>query len=290
MAKNKIIFLIQCEDKKGILAKISSFFYAQGFNILSCQQFTDTIQNRYFMRVSLDAIDLKQERADLENRFAKIADELNSKWAVHYTEDIINIGIMVSKTSHCLFDLLEKQSEGKLNCNIPLIISNYPDIEYVAKQFKIPFHHVPIKDENKIREQEDQILRLLKKNNVDLVVLARYMRILSPDFIKEYPEKIINIHHAFLPAFKGAKPYERAYERGVKMIGATAHYTTDKLDEGPIIEQDVESVSHVNTPEKLTGIGADIERKVLSKAVKSHLENRIIVTGNRTIVFPETNE
>ncbi|MBN4061886.1 formyltetrahydrofolate deformylase [Bacteroidales bacterium AH-315-I05] len=289
MSSNKIIFLIQCNDSKGLIAKVTTFFYDEGFNILSCQQFTDTIQNSYFMRISLDAGDLMYSREELDKRFFVIAHQLSLNWHVYYVENKENVAILTSKTRHCLFDLLEKQSEGKLQCHIPLVISNHETVRHVAEQFNIPFYHLPVTAENWL-DQQQEILGLLDSHQVDLVVLARFMRIFSSDFIRQYPNKIINIHHAFLPAFQGAKPYTKAYERGVKMIGATAHYATDDLDEGPIIEQDIERVSHASTPKSLTQIGSDIERKVLSKAVKLHLDHRIIITGNRTIVFPETND
>ncbi|PIB34515.1 formyltetrahydrofolate deformylase [Reichenbachiella sp. 5M10] len=287
MSENRITFLIQCEDSKGIIAKVTTFFYDEGFNILTCQQFTDNIEDAYFMRVSLDAKDLVMSREELSEKFRQIAEPLKLDWRVYYSVDKANVAILASKTSHCLFDLLEKHSEGKLHCNIPLIISNHETVKYVADQFNIPFHHLPVTADNWVMQQEE-MKKLLKAHNTELVVMARFMRILSSDFINSFKEKIINIHHAFLPAFQGANPYRRAYERGVKMIGATAHYATDDLDEGPIIEQDVERVSHASSPAGLTQIGSEIERKVLSKAVKFHLDHRIIVTGNRTIVFPET--
>jgi formyltetrahydrofolate deformylase len=191
---------------------------------------------------------------------------------------------MVSKTSHCLYDLLQKKQEEDLTCEIPLIISNHPDLEFVADQFKIPFYCLPVTKETK-KEQEQKVLELLSKHHIDLIVMARYMQILTEDFINAYPNRIINIHHAFLPAFQGARPYFRAYERGVKLIGATAHYATGDLDEGPIIDQDVERVTHECSPDDLKRIGKDIERRVLSNAVRAHLDNQIIVTNNRTIVF-----
>ncbi|MGL1889750.1 MAG: formyltetrahydrofolate deformylase [Reichenbachiella sp.] len=289
MSDKKITFLIQCDDSKGIIAKVTSFFYGEGFNILSCQQFTDTIQDAYFMRVNLDASGLSYSREELKSRFSSIADIFQLNWSVSFTEDRQSIAILASKTSHCLFDLLEKHSEGKLDCEIPLVISNHETVKHVADQFNIPFYHLPVTGGN-WDEQQQEIKRLMDFHKIDLVVMARFMRILSSEFINYYQKKIINIHHAFLPAFQGANPYRRAYERGVKMIGATAHYATDDLDEGPIIEQDVERVSHALTPSGLTQLGSEIERKVLSKAVKFHLDHRIIVTGNRTIVFPETDD
>lgn len=281
-----ITFLIHCQDQPGIIARVSGYFYDLGFNILSCQQFTDTEQDAYFMRVSLEGTQLPLSRAELEARFVEVATELSLSWSVHYHDDIPKVAVLVTKASHCLFDLLERHSEGKLACEIPLVIGNHPTLEYVAEQFGVPFHCIPV-DPNQ-RAHELEVERLLAEHQIDLVVLARYMRILSPEFIARYPQRIINIHHAILPAFKGANPYRRAYERGVKLIGATAHYATDDLDEGPIIEQDVQRVTHRSMPPQLARLGEDVERKVLSTAVNLHLEHRVMVHGLRTIVFPES--
>ena len=289
MDVNHIIFLLKCKDQRGILSKVTTFFYDEGFNTLSCQQFTDTLADTYFMRVGLDARDLSYSREELNKRFGVVAEQLDLIWQCEYTEDKVRMAILCSKTTHCLFDLLEKYSSGKLECHIPLIISNHENIKDVAELFGIPFYFIPVTAEN-WADQQEKILKLLESHQIDLVVLARFMRILSADFLTHYPNKIINIHHAILPAFQGASPYKRAYERGVKMIGATAHYATADLDEGPIIEQDVERVSHDSTPASLTQIGAEIERKVLTKAVHFHVDHRLIVTDNRTIVFPETND
>ncbi len=279
-----ITFLVQCKDSKGLLAGITSFFYRLDFNILSCQQHSDLFTGRYFMRVRLDMADLSISRSDLEKKFANFAKKFELDWAVNYSDAVPNVAVMVSKTSHCLYDLLQKTQEGELRCKIPLIVSNHPDLEFVATQFKIPFHCIPCTKQNK-RRQEASVIKLLEKHHIDLVVMARYMQILSPEFVSKYESRIINIHHAFLPAFQGGRPYHRAYERGVKLIGATAHYATAELDEGPIIEQDVERVSHESTPDDLMRIGKDIERRVLSNAVRAHLDNQIIVSGSRTIVF-----
>jgi formyltetrahydrofolate deformylase len=289
MTDTTIVFLIRCEDQRGLIAKISSFFYERKYNILSCQQFTDEIQNEYFMRIKLDGQGVAFTRKELAQQFEALAEALHLTWSVHYASDLANTAILVSKASHCLFDLLERQHQQKIKTHIPLIISNHPDLEYLADQFRVPFYCLPV-DRSDKAAQEAQLRDLLQRHHVDLVVLARYMQILSPKFVRHYPGQIINIHHAFLPAFKGANPYRRAYERGVKMIGATAHYATDDLDEGPIIEQDVARVSHASNPASLSSIGADIERTVLTRAVRSHLEHRIIITGNRTIVFPESGE
>ncbi len=283
--RNEAIFLIATEDRKGLLSIISSFFYEHNFNIIKCQQYSDLVENKYFMRIRIDLADMTITRQHLEESFAGLAKELQLDYTINYTADVKKVAIMVSKTSHCLYDLLMHHSEGELDCDIPLIISNHPDLELVADRFQIPYYCFPMLPGKKA-EQEAQVLSLLKKHHIDLVIMARYMQVLSDDFISLYPNRIINIHHAFLPAFQGGNPYQRAWERGVKMIGATAHYATADLDEGPIIEQDVERINHENTPNELKNIGKDIERRVLTRAVTAHLEHRIITAGCRTIVFP----
>lgn len=279
------VFLIQTEDRKGLLAKISDFFYTRGFNILRCQQYTDLHENKYYMRIKLDLAGLAITRSELEKNFSELAGKLELNWSIQYSDQVPRMAVMVSKTSHCLYDLLVHHQENELFCDIPLIISNHPDLEHVADKFRIPYYCCPVKKDEKA-EQEAQVLELLRKNHIDLVVLARYMQILSGNFIERFKGGIINIHHAFLPAFKGGYPYKRAWEHGVKIIGATAHYATCDLDEGPIIEQDVERITHELSPDDLKGIGRDIERRVLTRAVRAHLENRVIVAGRRTIVFP----
>ncbi|EMR14148.1 Formyltetrahydrofolate deformylase [Methylophaga lonarensis MPL] len=280
-----IVFLIQCKDQKGLLAGISSFFAERGFNILHCQQYTDVEQGQYFMRLKLeDHGDMP--RATLEQEFAAFASQLKLVWSVRYTNVPYRVALLVTKASHCPYDLLLRELEGELKCDIPLIIGNHADLESMAKQFNKPFYHLPITPETK-QAQEQQIKNLLAEYQIDLVVMARYMQILSEQFVEEFRGRVINIHHGFLPAFQGAKPYHQAYERGVKLIGATAHYATAELDEGPIIEQDVERVMHDNSPEDLVMIGKDIERLVLARAVKAHIEHRIIISGRRTIVFSE---
>lgn len=279
----KAIFLIQTNDRKGLLASVVDFFYSRGYNILKCQQHTDSFEKRFFMRIELDASDMKTSRKELEDEFAVLASSLSLEWSCHWSDYKTRMAILVSKTSHCLYDLLSRQHEGELNAEIPLIISNHPDLERVAEQFRIPYYCLPVGDDKKA--QEEKARELLRKFHIDLVVLARYMQILSSDFTDEWKNRIINIHHAFLPAFQGANPYKRAYERGVKMIGATAHYASEDLDQGPIIEQNVVRVSHELTPEGLREVGKDCEKQVLSTAVKAHLEHRIIVYQNRTIVF-----
>ncbi len=289
MKSQIVTFLIKCPDQKGLVAKITSFFYEQGFNILSCQQYVNSIEDTYFMRVRLNADGTVISKEDLEKNFLKLAKPLQFNWSVNYGDKKQNVAIMVSHTSHNLYDLLERAKEGRLDCNVKMIISNHDKLRYIAEMFDVPFYYLPVTKETKL-EQESQVMSLLDSNNVDLVIMARYMQILSSEFINHYPERIINIHHSFLPAFQGANPYKKAYERGVKLIGATAHYATEDLDEGPIIEQDVKPVTHESTPKTLKRIGADIEKLVLASAVKNHLNNQIIVSGNRAIVFPEAGE
>jgi formyltetrahydrofolate deformylase len=283
---DKIIFLIQCNDRKGLLATISQYFYTRGYNILHCQQHSDTEAKRYYMRLELDLKDLHTTRKELQNEFGSFAAPLELDWQCHFTDYRSKVAILVSKTSHTLFDLLSRYHEGDLNCDIPLIISNHPNLEFIADQFRIPFYYLPI-TKGKKEEQEEKINTLLKQHHIDLVVLARYMQILTPSFTQQWYGKVINIHHAFLPAFQGANPYRRAYERGVKMIGATAHYASEDLDQGPIIEQDVVRVNHELTPEGLRKVGKDVERQVLSRAVEAHLEHRILIYDNRTVVFSD---
>ncbi len=280
------VFLIRTNDRKGLVAEITGFFASRDLNIMECRQYTDILENRYYMRI---AVELPPEltRSALEEAFAKLAAELDLAYSVHYSGEIQNVAVMVSKTTHCLYDLLTNSEENLLGGGrVTLVIGNHPELEEVAEKFRVPFYCCPI-SESGDRAQEAQVMELVDKHRIDLIVLARYMRILSDDFIRRYPARIINIHHAFLPAFMGGNPYQRAWERGVKMIGATAHYATADLDEGPIIEQDVERITHESLPEDLRRRGRDIERRVLTRAVRAHLEHRVIISGHRTIVFSE---
>ena len=286
MKSQIVTFLIKCPDQKGLVAKITSFFYDKGFNILSCQQYVNAIEDTYFMRVRLNADGTNISKETLEQSFLELAAPLHFDWSVNYGDKKRNVAIMVSHTSHNLYDLLERFKEGRLDCNVKMILSNHDKLRPIAEMFKIPFYYLPVTKETK-EAQEKQVMELLDANEIDLIIMARYMQILSSDFIKRYPERIINIHHSFLPAFQGANPYKKAYERGVKLIGATAHYATLDLDEGPIIEQDVKPVTHESTPTTLKRIGADIEKLVFARAVKCHLNHQIIVSGNRAIVLPE---
>ena len=282
---NAIVFLIQCSDQKGLVAGITGFFSAREYNILHCQQYTDVLDGQYFMRVKLE--DSHQlDKAVLEQQFSDYANTLNLTWSMRYSDQPYRVALLVTRASHCPYDLLLRELEGELSCEISLIIGNHNDLAGMAQQFDKPFYHLPISKDTKI-QQEAQIKALLTEYDIDLVVMARYMQILSEQFVEEYAGRVINIHHGFLPAFQGAKPYHQAYDRGVKIIGATSHYATADLDEGPIIEQDVQRVKHDNSPEDLVMIGKDIERLVLARAVKAHIEHRIIITGRRTIVFSE---
>jgi formyltetrahydrofolate deformylase len=284
MKPQSIIFLIDCPDQKGLVSRISTFFYERRFNILHCQQYTDVNTAHYFMRLKVDMSDLQIQRKTLEQEFGAFAEPLRIRWTAHYSDEIERVALFVTKASHCLYDILLRWQEGELQCEIPLIISNHPNLRSVAEKFGIDYHHLPVSAETK-PWQERQIRQLLIQQGIDLTVLARYMQVLSEEFVNDYSGKVINIHHAFLPAFQGANPYHQAYDRGVKMIGATAHYATIDLDEGPIIEQDVQRVTHEDSIEDLIRIGRDIERIVLARAVKAHLEHRTIMDGTRVIVF-----
>ena len=279
-----IILLLDCPDQKGLVARITTFFYERGFNILHCQQYTDTRETHFFMRMKLDMNDLATSRETLERQFADFASPLKIRWNIYYSDVLQRMAILVTKASHCLFDLLIRCKEGEIQCEIPLIISNHPDLGYIAEDFQIPYHYLKVTNDTRM-QQESQMRRLLGQHGINLVVLARYMQVLSQGFVEDYSGRIINIHHAFLPAFQGRSPYSQAYERGVKMIGATAHYATIDLDEGPIIEQDVERVNHEDSIEEMVRIGKDIERVVLSRAVKAHMEHRTILSGRRVVVF-----
>ena len=285
-----VTFLIKCPDQKGIIAKLTHFFYQEGFNIVSSQQYTNEEEQRFFMRlrVASDA-SVVLSKDQLEERFARLAEAYKISWKVDYGRKKQKVAIMVSHTSHNLYDLLHRHKEGKLHCDVKMVVSNHEKLKPVADMFGIPFHYLPVTKDT-LKEQERDLIELFDSNSIDLIIMARYMQILTNDFINHYPSQIINIHHSFLPAFQGANPYRRAYERGVKLIGATAHYATEELDEGPIIEQGVERVTHESSADSLKKIGADIETMVLARAVSCHLNNQIIVDGNKAIVFPMTGE
>jgi formyltetrahydrofolate deformylase len=275
--------LISCPDQIGLVAKIANFIYANGGNIIHADQHTDFSAGLFLMRIEWQLEGFNLPRGMIEPAFAAIAKPLQASWSLHFSDTVPRLAIWVTKQDHCLLDLLWRQHGGEIRAEIPLIISNHPELHSVANQFGIEFYHIPITAETKI-EQEARQLELLREYRIDLVILAKYMQVLTPDFINFFPN-IINIHHSFLPAFAGANPYQRAYDRGVKIIGATAHYITADLDQGPIIEQDVVRVSHRDTVGDLIRQGKDLERVVLARAVRLHLQNRVLVYANRTVVF-----
>lgn len=283
MNKPTATLLISCPDQRGLVAKIANFIYANGGNIIHADQHTDFAAGLFLTRIEwqLDGFNLPREL--IAPAFNAIAQPLQANWQLHFSDTVPRIAIWVSRQNHCLFDLILRQQAREFAAEIPLIISNHPDLKVVADQFGIDYHHIPITKENK-SEQEAKQLEILRQYNIDLVVLAKYMQIVSSELIAQFAE-IINIHHSFLPAFVGANPYHQAYERGVKIIGATAHYVTADLDAGPIIEQDVVRVSHRDDVANLIRKGKDLERVVLARAVRSHLQNRVLVYGNRTVVF-----
>ncbi len=276
--------LITCPDKAGIVSAVSNFLYNHGANITALDQYsTATAGGTYFMRLEFQTPHLDLSKQVLAQTFEEaVAKRYNMTWQLSYADDVKKMAVLVSKYDHALLELLWRWSRGGLPCQITAVISNHADLQEAVERFNVPFHVVKVTKDNK-QEAEAQIQALLKDN--DLVVLARYMQILSADFVSQWPHKIINIHHSFLPAFVGANPYQQAYDKGVKLIGATAHYVTADLDQGPIIEQAVERVSHGDNVETLRELGEDVERNVLARAVRWHLEDRVIVHGNKTIVF-----
>ncbi|AFZ59971.1 formyltetrahydrofolate deformylase [Anabaena cylindrica FACHB-243] len=283
MTKPTATLLISCPDQRGLVAKIANFIYSNGGNIIHADQHTDFAAGLFLTRLEwqLDGFNLPRDL--IAKAFNAIAQPLNAKWELHFSDTVPRLAIWVSRQDHCLFDLIWRQRSKEFHAEIPLIISNHPHLQDVAEKFGIDYHYIPITKENK-KEQEIKQLELLQQYKIDLVVLAKYMQIVSADFIRQFPQ-IINIHHSFLPAFIGANPYHRAFERGVKIIGATAHYATADLDAGPIIEQDVVRVSHRDEVDDLVRKGKDLERVVLARSVRLHLQNRVLVYGNRTVVF-----
>ena len=282
----KTTILINCPDQLGIVCAVTGFIHAKGGNIVYLDQHVDKETNIFFMRLESDLnTNSSFSVADFKNDFKKnIAIPHQMEYDIFADDITPNMAIFVSKYNHCLYDLLSRYKSGELNVKIPFILSNHNDLRYIAEQFDIPFYHVPVTKETKAAA-EDKQLELLKKYNVDFFVLARYMQIVSEKLINYYPNKIINIHHSFLPAFAGAKPYHAAFERGVKIIGATSHYVTEALDAGPIIEQDVTTVSHSHTIKDFIGKGRDLEKIVLSRAVKLHLKRKTMVYNNKTVIF-----
>ena len=276
--------LVCCPDRKGLVAALSGILYDHGANILQAQQHTETGQGVFFQRIRFELADLDIGRPELEDLLRIECGRYQMSWRLCYSDRPKRLAIFVSKFEHCLADLLLRHRLGELPCEISLLISNHPDLKATADQYGVPFHVFPITPESKA-VQEKREMQLIDAHDVDLIVLARYMQVLSDDFIGNYPERIINIHHSFLPAFTGSRPYHQAFEQGVKLIGATAHFATSELDEGPIIAQDVESCSHRDTVADLVRKGRDVERMVLARAVRSYLDDRVLVHGRRTVVF-----
>jgi formyltetrahydrofolate deformylase len=282
--KNTAILLIACPDQRGLVASIADFISRHHGNILHADEHGDSQSDRFLMRVEFDPFQFDIELDQFAAYFSPIAEKFGMEWRLAQSAHRLKMVILVSKYDHCLADLLYRHKSGELVCDIPLIISNHADNRAMAEFYRIPYLTVPVPKEHK-REAEQTILSLLKQHAPDFIVLARYMQILSPQFVNEYPHRIINIHHSFLPAFVGAKPYHQAFERGVKLIGATSHYVTDLLDDGPIIEQDVARISHRDCLDDLLQKGRDLEKVVLSRAVRWHVENRVLLYGNKTVVF-----
>jgi formyltetrahydrofolate deformylase len=279
------VLLIECEDQQGIVSSITEFIYSNQGNIIDLDQYTDHDNSHFLMRLewSLDSFTIQREKIS-EYFETLIGNRFTIRFNLYFTDERPRMGLFVTKLSHCLFDILGRWQSGELEVEIPVVISNHENLRSIVERFDIPFEYIPITYENK-EEQEQKQLEVLSNYDIDFVVLARYMQIISPNFIKQYSNKIINIHHSFLPAFVGAKPYHAAFERGVKIIGATAHYVTDSLDAGPIIDQNIAHVSHRNSVKDLVKIGQDIEKLVLAKAINLHVKRKILVVGNKTIVF-----
>jgi formyltetrahydrofolate deformylase len=278
------VLLISCPDQKGLVAAIADFLLRHNANILHADQHQDAELKLFLMRVEWDLAGFDLQPDAFNAAFAPIAKRFDMQWRLAQSAHKSRMAIFVSKFDHCLADLLYRYQNGELHCELPIILSNHEDTRWLADAYHIPFQHLTVSQDAKA-EAERMQLAILRDQAVDFIVLARYMQVLSPGFIRHYPNRIINIHHSFLPAFHGAKPYHRAFERGVKLIGATAHYVTDALDDGPIIEQDVARISHRDSLADLVNKGADLEKVVLSRAVKWHLDNRVLVYANKTVVF-----
>ena len=280
--KNRAILLLSCPDKKGIVAFVSQFLYKNKGNIIHADQHTDISSRMFYFRVEWELRGFSLNQAQTRKQFDKIARKYQMTWKIYYSHQPINIALFVSGETHCLHDLLSRYDEGELSCKIPLIVSNHKKAAEIARKFQIQFKYFPAP---KNPQSEKEIFKLLKKFKIHSIVLARYMQILGPRYLRFFPNQIINIHHSFLPAFQGAAPYAQAFERGVKIIGATSHYVTEKLDEGPIIEQDVIKINHRDSVEDLKRKGRDLEKIVLARALRLHLERRVLVYQNKTLVF-----
>ena len=282
---NNITILIHCKDRPNIIASVTNFIAEKGGNIVYIDQHVDREQNIFFMRLESEFKSDSFSTEDFKDIFkTTLAEKFDMKWRIYSSEVKPKMALFISKYDHCLYDLLGRYNSGELNLEIPFIISNHLDLKPIADNFKIPFYHIPVTKDTKI-EAENKQLELLKTYSIDFIVLARYMQIVSSKLISKYENKIINIHHSFLPAFVGAKPYHSAYKRGVKIIGATSHYVTEELDAGPIIEQDVTRVTHAHSIQDLIAKGRDLEKIVLSNAVKLHANRKVMVYNNKTVIF-----
>jgi formyltetrahydrofolate deformylase len=282
--KSSAVLLVTCPDRKGLVAAIADFLYSHNANILHADQHQDAGQGLFLMRVEWEVAGFDIEIADFARHFTPIAERCGMRWRLELKSRRPRVAIFVSKYDHCLVDLLYRHRSGELNCEIPLVISNHEDARQTVEFYGIPYHCVDVEDGGKA-ESERRQLDLLTEHQIDLVVLARYMQVLSAAFVEHYPQRIINVHHSFLPAFSGARPYHRAYDRGVKLIGATSHFVTATLDDGPIIEQDVARISHRDQLEDLLQKGRDLEKVVLARAVRWYIDHRILVYANKTVVF-----
>jgi formyltetrahydrofolate deformylase len=278
--------LISCPDKRGLVARIAHFIFERGGNIIDLDEHVDAQQSLFFLRVNWDMREFSISPDEVSGAFAPLAREFQGQWMlkINHVHNRRRLALFVSKYDHCLQEILWRHGLGEFDAEIALIVSNHPDLGYLAERHNVPFHVFPVNKDNK-SEQERKEIKLLKAENIDTIILARYMQVLSSNFVKEYPHRIVNIHHSFLPAFVGGNPYKQAYERGVKIIGATSHYVTDALDEGPIIEQDIIRISHKDSLEDLIRKGRDLERLVLARALRLHLQDRILVYGNKTVIF-----
>jgi len=282
--RNTAVLLITCPDRKGLVAAIADFLYSHQANILHADQHQDAAEALFLMRVEWELEGFDLDLAEFPRHFGPIAEQNQMRWRLELSARRPRLAIFVSRYDHCLVDLLYRHRSGELNCEIPLVIGNHPDVAQVVDFYGIPFHHIPVEKDSK-DDAEKRQLELLEAHGIDLVVLARYMQVLSAGFVERYPERIINVHHSFLPAFSGARPYQRAYERGVKLIGATSHFVTAVLDDGPIIEQDVIRISHRDQLDDLLQKGRDLEKLVLSRAVRWAIDHRVLTYGNKTVVF-----
>jgi formyltetrahydrofolate deformylase len=278
------VLLVSCPDQPGIVAAVASFVTGHGGNVIDLQQHTDHTDGAFFQRIELELDHVDLAREEIGAAFAPVAERFGMRWTLRFSDDRPRMAILASKEPHCLHDLLNRWRTGELAVEIPIVVSNHPDHEAIARWFGVEHAHLPIVDGDR-GAQEAQVRRLLRERDIELVVLARYMQVLSPELCAMWPEQIINIHHSFLPAFQGARPYHQAHERGVKLVGVTAHYATAELDDGPIIDQDVIRVSHRDDVDDLRRKGRDLEVTVLARAVRAHVGHRVLVYGRRTVVF-----